>query len=45
LLGTSNQSAATSFGTARSFRRRTAWCWNIAPQIPVLGWQRCDTEK
>jgi hypothetical protein len=37
LLGTSNQSAATSFGTARSFRRRTGWCWNIAPEIPVTG--------
>ena len=37
LLGTANQSAATSFGTARSFRRRTGWCWNIAPEIPVTG--------
>lgn len=37
LLGTSNQSAPTSFGTARSFRRRTGWCWNIAPEIPVTG--------
>ncbi len=37
LLGTSNQSAATSFGTARSFRRRTEWCWNIVPEIPVTG--------
>jgi hypothetical protein len=37
LLGTSSQSSATSFGTARSFRRRTSWCWNIAPEIPVTG--------
>ena len=37
LLGTSSQSTATSFGTARSFRRRTGWCWNIAPGIPVTG--------
>jgi mutator family transposase len=37
LLGTSNQSAATSFGTSRSFRRRTWWCWNIAPETPVTG--------
>ncbi|WP_142031046.1 hypothetical protein [Arthrobacter sp. SLBN-112] len=35
--GTSNQSSATSFGTARSFRRRTSCCWNIAPEIPVTG--------
>jgi hypothetical protein len=37
LLGTSSQSAAASFGTPRSFRRRTVWCWNIAPEIPVAG--------
>ncbi|MFE4082847.1 IS1249 family transposase [Arthrobacter sp. NtRootA1] len=37
LLGTSGQSSLTMFGTARSFRRRTAWCWNIAPRIPVTG--------
>ncbi|GAA4040174.1 hypothetical protein GCM10023063_27020 [Arthrobacter methylotrophus] len=37
LMGTSNESSLTSFGAARSFRRRTAWCWNIAPRIPVTG--------
>ena len=37
LLDTSNQAAARSFGTARSFRRRTAWCWNIAPEIRATG--------
>jgi hypothetical protein len=37
LMGTSSQSSFTSFGTARSLRRRTAWCWNIAPRIPVTG--------
>ncbi|MFB9819076.1 transposase [Arthrobacter ramosus] len=36
-MGTSNQSSLTSFGAARSFRRRTAWCWNVAPRIPVTG--------
>lgn len=37
LLGTGSQALADSFGTARSFRRRTAWCWNIAPTIPATG--------
>lgn len=37
LLGTGSQMDVGSFGTARSFRRRTAWCWNIAPAIPVTG--------
>lgn len=23
--------------SARSFRRRLSWCWNISPQIPVTG--------
>jgi hypothetical protein len=36
-MGTSNQSSLTSFGAARSFRRRTAWGWNVAPRIPVTG--------
>ncbi|GAP61235.1 transposase [Arthrobacter sp. Hiyo1] len=36
-MGTSNQSSLTSFGSARSFRRRTAWCWNVALRIPVTG--------
>ncbi|WP_442865394.1 transposase-like zinc-binding domain-containing protein, partial [Arthrobacter sp. B2a2-09] len=31
LLGTGSQALVDSFGTARSFRRLTAWCWNIAP--------------
>ncbi|WP_441411836.1 IS1/IS1595 family N-terminal zinc-binding domain-containing protein [Arthrobacter sp. 2MCAF14] len=37
LKGTSGQSSPTSFGAARSFRRRTAWCWNVTPRIPVTG--------
>ncbi|MHC8608423.1 IS1249 family transposase [Paenarthrobacter ureafaciens] len=37
LMGTTGQAAAASFGTARSFRRRTAWCWNIVPRIPATG--------
>lgn len=37
LMGTSSQARTASFGTARSFRRRTAWCWNVAPRIPVTG--------
>ncbi|GAA5194976.1 hypothetical protein GCM10023346_23700 [Arthrobacter gyeryongensis] len=37
LLGTGGQALVDSFGTARSFRRRTAWCWNIAPAIPATG--------
>lgn len=37
LVGTGSQEGVASFGTARSFRRRTAWCWNIAPRIPVAG--------
>ena len=37
LLGTGSQADIASFGTARSFRRRTAWCWNIAPEIPSTG--------
>ena len=37
LAGTGSQTEIASFGTARSFRRRTAWCWNIAPGIPVTG--------
>lgn len=37
LLDTSNQFLAASFGAARSFRRHTTWCWNIAPKIPVTG--------
>lgn len=37
LLGTGSQSAADSFVTARSFRRRTPWCWSIAPEIPATG--------
>jgi hypothetical protein len=37
LVGTGSQAGISSFGTARSFRRRTAWCWNIAPKIAVTG--------
>lgn len=37
LLGAGSQAGAVSFGTARSFRRRTAWCWNISPAIPATG--------
>lgn len=37
LMGTTGQAAAASFDTARSFRRRTAWCWNIVPRIPATG--------
>lgn len=37
LLGSGSQAGAVSFGTARSFRRRTARCWNIAPVIPATG--------
>ena len=37
VLGVGSQAGAVSFGTARSFRRRTAWCWNIAPAIPATG--------
>ncbi|WP_456510293.1 IS1249 family transposase [Arthrobacter sp. TE12231] len=37
LLGTGSQAGTVSFGTPRSFRRRTAWCWNVAPGIPATG--------
>jgi hypothetical protein len=36
LLGPTSQ-AVTPFGTSRSFRRRTAWCWRIEPVLPVAG--------
>lgn len=36
-MGKDSQAGHVREGTDRSFRRRTAWCWNIAPQIPVTG--------
>ena len=36
LLGKHTQSEAMSVND-RSFRRITAWCWNIAPEIPATG--------
>lgn len=37
LLGSGSQAGVVAFGTPRSFRRRTEWCWNIAPEIPATG--------
>ena len=37
VLGSGGQAGVVSFGSSRSFRRRTAWCWNIAPGIPATG--------
>ncbi|MGO4585202.1 hypothetical protein AB4Z38_15165 [Arthrobacter sp. 2RAF6] len=37
LMGTFVQPSPTSFGAARSLRRPTPWCWNVAPRIPVTG--------
>lgn len=37
VLDTGSQAGIASFGTARSFRRGTAWRWNIAPEIPATG--------
>ncbi|GAA3075200.1 IS1249 family transposase [Actinocorallia glomerata] len=34
---TQTQAGARSGISARSFRRRTGWCWNITPRIPVTG--------
>lgn len=36
LLGPADQ-GDTSLGSARSFRRRTAWCWQVEPTISVTG--------
>ncbi|WP_441426410.1 IS1/IS1595 family N-terminal zinc-binding domain-containing protein [Arthrobacter sp. YAF34] len=33
LLGSGSQAGVVAFGTPRSFRRRTEWCWNIAPRF------------
>lgn len=37
LMGKDSQAEYVREGADRTFRRRTAWCWNIAPQIPVTG--------
>lgn len=36
LLGPTTQ-AATALGSARTFRRKTDWCWRIEPTITVTG--------
>lgn len=36
LLGSSGQGAVGD-ASARSFRRDTAWCWNVEPVTPVTG--------
>lgn len=36
LLGPTGQAAAAT-GSARTFRRRTAWCWQVEPTITVTG--------
>ena len=37
LMGKDSQAEYVREGSDLSFRRRTGWCWNIAPQIPVTG--------
>ncbi|NLS10880.1 IS1249 family transposase [Nesterenkonia sp. MY13] len=34
---TQEEAAKKAGISGRSFRRRTAWCWNIRPRIPVTG--------
>ncbi|OXM99238.1 IS1249 family transposase [Bifidobacterium vansinderenii] len=34
LLGRASQSSCDAHGDARALRKRTAWCWNIRPEIP-----------
>lgn len=36
LLGSSTQATA-GMGSARNFRRKTAWCWRVEPTITVTG--------
>ncbi|MFC5338519.1 IS1249 family transposase [Leucobacter denitrificans] len=37
LLGKHRQSEIDGNQTGRSFRRRTAWCWELRPRIPATG--------
>lgn len=37
LLGKASQAEVSGTGSARTLRRRTAWCWNISPVIPATG--------
>lgn len=37
LLGKHSQADIDGTQTGRSFRRRTGWCWQIRPRIPITG--------
>jgi hypothetical protein len=37
LIGSFTWSSLASFGADRSFRSRTAWCWNVVRRVPVTG--------
>jgi hypothetical protein len=36
LVGKDTQADADGTATGRSFRRRTAWCWNVQPALPPV---------
>lgn len=37
ILGPVGQAAAASGKSARTFRRNTAWCWLVEPELTVTG--------
>lgn len=36
-MGKQTQKEVSTGTTGRTFRHQTAWCWNVAPEIPVTG--------
>lgn len=36
LLGKASQAEITGTSSGRSFRRQYAWCWRVAPRLPVV---------